>query len=55
MDLDSLRAGIPASAALPDLRGNGCSEIVTRVVRCCNVLTYVCMCVCMCIYVTRNC
>jgi hypothetical protein len=38
LDLDSLRAGTAASAALPDLRRNGCSEIVTRVVRC-NVFT----------------
>jgi hypothetical protein len=55
MDLDSLRAGIAASAALPYLRRNGCSRMVTRVVGCCNVLTYVCLCVYMCIYVTRNC
>jgi hypothetical protein len=58
MNLDSLLAGIAASAALPNLRRKGCSEIVTRVVRCCNVLTYDClsayMCVCMCIYVTHN-
>jgi len=58
MDLDSLRAGIAASAAVPDLRRNGCSEIVTSVFRCCSVLTHVCLhmcvCVCVCVFMWRT-